>query len=109
MFFLKDFVSVLNDIVKRLDALSVDFETVRDTIDSVKTQLDDVSTRQNDMTDFIARTDNNFANIIERIERQPAPAPPPVPANQANFTPEMIVEAREQLGVDLSVELVIFF
>ena len=99
----------MNDIVKRLDALSFDFEIVRDTIDSVKTQLDDVSTRQNDMTDFIARIDNNFANIIERIESQPAPAPPPVPANQANFTQEMIVEAREQLGFDLSVELVIFF
>ena len=57
------------------------------------------------------RTDDNFRTLNERIERQEIQqrAVVPAPIIQGNFAPEMIVEAREQLGVDLTVELVVFF
>lgn len=99
---------VLNDLVKRLDAISIDIGSMNDSIADVKNEVEILNARQNQMLTFIERADNNFTNLFERLERALVPPAPQPPTVIPNFTPEMVEQANEQLGIDLTVELVNF-
>lgn len=92
----------MSDLIKRVDSFSLNFDEIKESIDSLKSQIDNISILQND---FFRKTDENFTNIIQKLSVQVSCT---TPVNTVNFPPEMIEQAREQLDVDLTVELVIF-
>ncbi|CAF0833786.1 unnamed protein product [Brachionus calyciflorus] len=60
---------VLDDLVKRLDAISIDIGSMNDSFADLKNEVEILNARQNQMLTFIERADNNFTNIFERLER----------------------------------------
>ncbi|CAF1104496.1 unnamed protein product, partial [Brachionus calyciflorus] len=92
--------SIPKPILENPHALSMN-----DSIADVKNEVEILNARQNQMLTFIERADKNFTNIFERLERALVPPAPQPPTVIPNFTPEMVAEANEQLGIDLTVEL----
>jgi len=96
---------VLNEMCKKIDTLRLAVESIQTSLDTLQGQLTVLSDRQ---VETLEKIDRNFGNVMDRLdalERQPAQVIP-APVVNANFTEEIIVQAREQLNVDLTVPLV---
>ena len=97
---------MFNELCKKIDEMKLSVENIQTSIDTLQGQVTVLSDRQ---VETIEKIDRNFANVIDRLdvlERQPAPVVP-APVINPNFTEEIIVQAREQLNVDLTVPMVL--
>ncbi|CAF1083655.1 unnamed protein product [Brachionus calyciflorus] len=100
-----DLTYLLNELCKKVDTLTIAVGAIQNSVDTLQGQMTVLSDRQ---VENLEKVERNHANVIERfdtLERQPIPVIQ-TPATNPNFSEEMIIQAREQLNVDLTVPLI---
>ncbi|CAF1071720.1 unnamed protein product [Brachionus calyciflorus] len=104
---------LLNQLLIKLETLTVNVEALSTSVSRIETQIEQIKIEQRDSNLILERHDRNLRAIFEKLEeleRTPPvvnlPATPVQNTINQIFTPEIILQARDQLGINLDVELV---